>query len=127
VSRTLGLVKPDAFAKKRVGKIITYIEERCPLTIAAVRLELLTPERAREFYAEHRGKPFFERLTRFMVSGPVLAMRLETNSPDAFAIWRKHLEVVRTRFRSGASHLNSAHGSDSNASAERELAFFGLI
>ncbi len=127
LSRTLGLIKPDAFEGRRVGKVLTFIEDKSQLRIAFVKMEWLTLERAKEFYAENSNRPSFDRVTKFMASGPVLAMRLESQRGEAWQIWRGLLVHVRNQFRGASMDRNSAHGSDSAAAAERELAFFGLL
>ena len=82
-SRTLGLIKPDAFEKRIVGQIISRIELRGQLRIVAAKTERLTEKRTAEFYAEHNTKSTFDRLCRFMSSGPILIMCLESNDDNA--------------------------------------------
>ena len=127
---TLGMIKPDATGAGKTGKIIAHIEQ-AGFTIAAMKMVRLTAPRAREFYAEHEGKPFYEPLVEFITSGPVVAMALK--SPDAVKKFREVIGAtdpaeaaggtVRKLFAESKSR-NAVHGSDSPASAERELNFF---
>ena len=118
-SRTLGLIKPDSFERRLVGDIISAIEFRGQLRITACKTEYLTQDRAKEFYAEHKDRSNFEKMTQFMASGPCLAMRLESDKDNAWELWRKMLRDLRSKYRSGAGDKNSAHGSDSAEAAER--------
>jgi nucleoside-diphosphate kinase len=74
--RTLVLLKPDAVKRGQVGEIIRRIEAK-GYTLAALDLRTATPELLAEHYAEHEGKPFYQPLVDFMLSGPVVAMVLE--------------------------------------------------
>jgi nucleoside-diphosphate kinase len=133
---TLVLVKPDGMARGLAGEILARVERR-GLELRGARLLRVTKAMAREHYAEHRGKPFFAGLVDFITSGPVLALAVSGESA---------ISVVRTMM--GATNpLDSApgtirgdfaleleenilHGSDSRASARRELALFfpdGLV
>ena len=112
-SRTLGLIKPDAFERRIVGQIISAIELRGLLRITSAKTVELTQDQAKEFYAEHAERSTFDRLAEFMASGPCLVMLLELNKDNAWELWRKMLVDLRTKFRSGAGERNSAHGSSS--------------
>lgn len=130
--RTLALIKPDAIHS--CGEIIEQVENTSRLRIAAARMVMLSRQHAEEFYAEHADKEFFNGLVQHMTSGPVLA--LELIGDNAVNTWRnligptnpivakEHAEgSIRARFGS-VNPKNAAHGSDSPASAARELGFF---
>ena len=76
VERTLSIVKPDAVAKNVIGEIYARFE-KAGLNIVAAKMLHLSQEKAEGFYAEHKGKPFFEPLVEFMTSGPVTVQVLE--------------------------------------------------
>ena len=75
MENTLLIVKPDAFERKLVGTIINRLE-RAGFDILDMKIDRLTPDRAREFYAVHEGKPFLDDLVEFMCSGPVVPIKL---------------------------------------------------
>jgi nucleoside-diphosphate kinase len=128
--RTLVLIKPDAMQRRLAGEILARFEDR-GLTIRAAKLMLVDEALADEHYAEHREKPFFGELVEFITSSPTLALVLEGESA---------IQVVRTTM--GATNPvdsapgtirgdlalampdNLVHGSDSPASAEREIALW---
>ncbi|MEJ2132394.1 MAG: nucleoside-diphosphate kinase, partial [Gammaproteobacteria bacterium] len=101
------------------------------LEIVAMRMVQLTKEKAEGFYAEHRGKPFFEDLVRYMTSGPVIVQVLE--GEDAIAVNRTLMGAtdpreaepgtIRADFAQSID-ANAVHGSDSPKSAEREISYF---
>ena len=123
--RTLSIIKPDAVAKNVVGEIYSRFERAGLRIVAAKRLKL-SDDLAGGFYAEHRDRPFFADLIKFMTSGPVMVQVLE--GEDA---------VVKNRDLMGATNpaeaeagtiradyaesidANAVHGSDSQDSAER--------
>lgn len=76
IERTLSIVKPDAVEKNIIGKVISRFE-KAGLKIVAAKMMHLTEEKARGFYAEHEGRPFFAGLVEFMTSGPVVVQVLE--------------------------------------------------
>uniref|UniRef100_A0A6U4IQU8 DM10 domain-containing protein n=1 Tax=Hemiselmis andersenii TaxID=464988 RepID=A0A6U4IQU8_HEMAN len=129
--KTLALIKPDAYLK--AGRIIDAIQQD-GFRIAQMRTIQLTMRDAEEFYAEHRGKPFYEGLTSFMSSGTIVAMELVTDG--AIQKWRRLIGPTNTftAQKEAPSSLralygtdgtkNACHGSDSTASAEREIGFF---
>ena len=82
VSLTLGIVKPDAIASGKTGKIVAHLEQ-AGFTIRAARLVRLTQEQAGAFYEVHRERPFFAGLVSFMTSGPCLPMALEREAAVA--------------------------------------------
>ncbi|MBK1874864.1 MULTISPECIES: nucleoside-diphosphate kinase [Marinobacter] len=128
--RTLSIIKPDAVAKNVIGEIYSRFE-KAGLSIVASRMMHLTQEQAEGFYAEHKERPFFNDLVAFMTSGPVVVQALEgegailknrdlmgaTNPKEADA------GTIRADFATSID-ANAVHGSDSAASAEREIAYF---
>lgn len=130
VERTLSIVKPDAVARNIIGKIYSRFEKG-GLTIVAARMMRLSEDQAKGFYAEHEGKPFYGDLVAYMTSGPVVVQVLE--GEDAIARNRELMGAtnpanaapgtIRADFAE-SMEANSVHGSDSPASAEREIAYF---
>ncbi len=130
VQRTLSIIKPDATRRNLTGRINAVFEENGLRIVAQKRIRL-TLEQAKAFYKEHDGKPFFEGLVQFMVSGPVVVQVLE--APDAIAKNRRLMGAtnpeqaeegtIRKMFAL-SQRENSVHGSDGEISAEREISFF---
>ncbi len=128
--RTLSIIKPDAVAKNVIGEIYSRFE-KADLTIVAAKMMHLTQEQAEGFYAEHKERPFFNDLVAFMTSGPVVVQALEGNGAilknrDLMGATNpKEAEAgtIRADFASSID-ANAVHGSDSAASAEREIAYF---
>jgi nucleoside-diphosphate kinase len=130
IEQTFSIIKPDAVERNLIGAINARLEA-AGFTIAAMRLIQMTAEQAGNFYAEHQGKPFFDSLVEYMTSGPVVVQVLQ--SENAVAKYREILGAtnpenaaagtIRHDFALSMSK-NSAHGSDSIASAEREIACF---
>ncbi|HET6578385.1 MAG TPA: nucleoside-diphosphate kinase [Gemmatimonadales bacterium] len=130
VSLTLGIVKPDAVATGKTGKIVAHLQE-AGFTLRAARLVRLTPEQAGAFYAVHRERPFYPDLVAFMTSGPSLPMALER--ADAVATLRNVIgatdpaEAAAGTIRklyAESKGRNAIHASDSDENAAREVAFF---
>jgi len=130
LSRTLILVKPDAFARGLTGEIIARFERK-GLRIVALEQRTLDEATARQHYAEHEGKPFFGELVEFITSGPLVAMVLE--GQDAVKAARQvigatnPLEAAPGSIRGDFAvevGQNLVHGSDSEESAAREAALF---
>ena len=128
--RTLSIIKPDATKRSITGKINNLIEE-AGLRITAQKRILLTEKDAKEFYAVHADKPFFEDLVNFMVSGPVVVQVLE--GKDAISLYRnvmgstnpKNADAGTIRAKYAESiEANSVHGSDSEENASKEINFF---
>ena len=128
--RTLSIIKPDATKRSITGKINNLIEE-AGLRITAQKRILLTEKDAKEFYAVHADKPFFEDLVNFMVSGPVVVQVLE--GKDAISLYRnvmgstnpKNADAGTIRAKYAESiEANSVHGSDSEETASKEINFF---
>lgn len=130
VERTLSIIKPDAVAKNVIGKIVSRFED-AGLEVVAAKLIRLTQGQAEGFYAEHKDRPFFGALVNFMTSGPVFVQVLE--GEDAIARNRELMGAtnpqnaepgtIRADFADSID-ANAVHGSDSSASAEREIAYF---
>ncbi|MFC3396407.1 nucleoside-diphosphate kinase [Brenneria rubrifaciens] len=130
VERTFSIVKPNAVAKNAIGAIYARFES-AGFSIVAAKMLCLTREQAEGFYAEHRGKPFFDGLVEFMMSGPIMVQVLEgenavqrnrdimgaTNPANALA------GTLRADFADSLTE-NAVHGSDSHESAQREIAYF---
>jgi nucleoside-diphosphate kinase len=130
MSRTLVLVKPDAFARGLTGEIISRFENK-GLKIAALRKLDVTTEMAEEHYAEHKERPFFGELVEFITSGPIVAMVLE--GQDAVKAARQvigatnPLEAAPGSIRGDYAveiGQNMVHGADSDESAAREAAIY---
>ncbi|WP_260261214.1 nucleoside-diphosphate kinase [Vibrio intestinalis] len=130
LERTFSIVKPDAVKRNLIGEIYNRIE-KAGLSVVAAKMVHLTDEQASGFYAEHEGKEFFPSLKEFMTSGPIMVQVLE--GEDAICRYRELMgktnpeEAACGTIRSDyalSMRYNSVHGSDSPASAEREIAFF---
>jgi len=129
-NRTLTIIKPDAFGASKAGKIIALLEEK-GFTIRAARVTRLSQAQAQEFYAVHRGRPFYDSLVEFMTSGPCMPMVLEKAS--AVAELRTAIGAtdpaeaapgtVRKLYAESKGR-NAIHASDSDENAEREARFF---
>lgn len=128
--RTLILIKPDGVARNLVGEVLSRIERK-GYKLVALELRTLDFETAEAHYGEHKGKPFFDGLVEFITSGPLVAGVIE--GPDAIAAWRqmmgatKPLEAAPGSIRADLAvemSYNVVHGSDSPASAEREIGLF---
>ena len=130
LERTLSIIKPDAVAKNVIGKIYSRFETNGLKLIAARMLQLSRAE-AEGFYAVHRGRPFFEDLVKFMISGPVMVQVLEGESAIA-----KNRELmgatdpkkadkgtIRADFADSID-ANAVHGSDAPETAKVEVSFF---
>ena len=130
IERTLSIVKPDAVRKNVVGEIFSRFE-KAGLKIIGLRMLHLTRDEAEGFYEEHKGKGFFEPLMEFMTSGPICVQVLEgddaiqTNRSLMGATNPEDAEpgTIRADFASTVD-ANAVHGSDSPASADREIAYF---
>src|SRR5574343_1606123 len=129
IERTLSIIKPDAVAKNVIGKIYSRFETN-GLQIVAARMMQLSQAQAEGFYAEHRERGFFKDLVAFMTSGPVVVSVLE--GENAVLAHREILGAtnpkeaapgtIRADFAVSIDE-NAAHGSDSVASADREVSY----
>ncbi|WGL17916.1 nucleoside-diphosphate kinase [Microbulbifer bruguierae] len=130
LERTLSIIKPDAVAKNVIGEIESRFE-KAGLRIVAMKMVQLSQEKAEGFYAEHKERPFFKDLVDFMTSGPVVVQVLEgenaikANRDLMGATNPKEAEAgtIRADFADSID-ANAVHGSDSAASAEREVSYF---
>jgi len=130
LERTLAIIKPDSTGKGNTGKILDALEDN-GFKILAMRQAVLTGEQAREFYAEHRGKTFYDSLVAYMTSGPVVLAALERD--NAVAELRQVMGAtdpdeaaagtIRRRFGESIER-NAIHGTATTEDAARELAFF---
>lgn len=130
LERTLSIIKPDAVATSAIGAVIARFEKE-RLRPVAIKSKRLSRAEAEGFYAEHREKGFFSSLVTFMTSGPVVLMVLEgenaiqanrtimgaTNPANA-------AEGTLRKLFAESTERNAVHGSDSPASATREIAYF---
>lgn len=128
--QTLSIIKPDAVQSNHIGDILNRFEKN-GLKISALKMIKLSPEKAAAFYKEHEGKPFFNELTQFMTSGPIVVIVL---SGDEAISKNRTLMGATDPAKAGEGTLrkdfaksvtkNAVHGSDSKDSAAREIAFF---
>ncbi len=130
VQQTLSIIKPDAVEKKLIGAILSRFEAS-GLGVVGLKMIQLSRDQAAGFYAEHLGRPFYEGLLDFMVSGPICIQILSgenailknrelmgaTNPADAA------LGTIRADYAESMRN-NAVHGSDSETSAAREIEYF---
>jgi nucleoside-diphosphate kinase len=130
MQRTLAIIKPDAVQRRLIGKIISRFEEK-GLEIIALKMTIISEDMARKNYSVHKGDAYFEKLVKFMASGPVVILVLRGENA---------IEVTRRLMGSTSGHeaapgtirgdyamsgrFNLIHGSDSVESAEREISLF---
>ena len=130
MERTLILVKPDAFERGLTGEILARFERK-GLRIVAMKHMTVEKDLAEQHYAEHRERPFFGELVDFITSGPIVALALQ--GEQAIELVRGMMGATDPK-KSAPGTIrgdlaialgeNVVHGSDSPASAERELATF---
>jgi nucleoside-diphosphate kinase len=129
-SRTLTIIKPDAFNAGKGGQIMAHLE-KAGFKVVAARVMRLTAEQAGAFYEVHRERPFFASLTRFMTSGRCMPIVLER--ADAVAELRKTIGATDPaeaeagtvrKLYAESKERNAIHASDSDENAEREARFF---
>ena len=128
--RTLSIVKPDAVRKGFTGTILAEIE-KAGFQIVAIKRQSISKEQAQGFYQVHTGKPFFDGLTTFMSSGPLVLMVLEKE--NAIAGLRKLMGAtnpanaeegtIRKKFASSMTE-NAIHGSDAEDTAAFEIGYW---
>jgi nucleoside-diphosphate kinase len=131
LQRTFAIIKPDAVAKNATGDIITTINASGFRIIGMKQLHI-TKSQAEGFYAVHASRPFFDSLTTFMSSGPIVVLAMEKEG-DAIAAWRKLMGAtnpanaepgtIRKKWASSIEH-NAVHGSDAEDTARFELTYF---
>jgi nucleoside-diphosphate kinase len=127
---TFTMIKPSAVSRQYVGPILSMINE-AGFRIIAMRMTKMSVKQAEEFYAVHRGKPFYESLVKFMSSGPIVAAILEKE--NAVEEYRKLIGAtnpanaaegtIRKKFAESVEK-NAVHGSDSDENAIMECDFF---
>jgi nucleoside-diphosphate kinase len=130
MSRTLILVKPDAFERRLTGEVIARFESK-GLTIAAMKHMTVERDLAERHYEEHKDKPFFGELVEFITGGPLVAIVFEGHEavPAARQLIgaTNPLEAAPGSIRGDFGlevQTNLVHGSDSDESAARELGLF---
>lgn len=130
IERTFSMIKPNAVANNNIGAICARLE-RAGFKIIASKMLHLTREQAESFYLEHKERPFFNSLVEFMISGPIVVQVLEANNAvqrnrDIMGATNPENALAGTLRADYADSLtaNAVHGSDSLASAQREIAYF---
>lgn len=130
-NQTFTMIKPTAFKKNYAGAIIKMITEEGGFQVKAMKLTRLTTEQAGQFYAVHKGKPFYESLVEFMSSGPIVAMILEKeNAVEDFRNFigatnpENAAEGTIRKLYGTNLQQNAVHGSDSDENAVIEADFF---
>lgn len=130
MERTLVLLKPDCVQRRMIGRIISRFEDKA-LSIVAMKLMQVTPELAKQHYAEHVEKPFYPSLEEFITGAPVVAMVLE--GLEAIRVVRDMLGAtnglkaapgtIRGDF-SSSRQMNLVHASDGPDAAQREISLY---
>ncbi len=130
MERTLSIIKPDGVSRGIIGEVIKRLEIN-HLKIVAMKMLRMDTAQAQGFYAVHKERPFFDSLTEFMTSGPVVVMVLE--GEDAIAKYREIMGA--TNYKEAAEgtirkdfatdiEKNVVHGSDSSETAAFEISYF---
>lgn len=132
IQKTYSMIKPDGVRNGHIGEIVNRFE-RAGLVVERMELGMVTPEQAAANYKEHEGKPFYEGLIAYITSGPVVKMVV--SGENAVATVRKLMGATNPADAAPGTirgdfgltmDENVIHGSDSVASAEREIGvFFG--
>ncbi len=129
-NRTLAIIKPDAFGAGKAGKIIAHLEAK-GFKIICARVLHMTKAEAGEFYAVHRGRPFYGELVDFMSSAPCMPLVLEKE--NAVLAYREAIgatdpaeaaEGTVRKLYAESKGKNAVHGSDSDENARIEGTFF---
>jgi len=130
MERTLSIVKPDGVEKGLIGEVINRVEDN-GLRVIGLKMVTMSKREAEEFYAVHRGKSFFESLTRFMSSGPAVVMVLEGDNAiervrDLMGATNPQEAAEGTLRRQFGSNIerNIVHGSDGPDTAAFEIGYF---
>ncbi len=130
LQKTFSIIKPDAVATGKAGKILSLLEEN-GFRIVALRMTKLSQSQAEGFYAVHRERPFFGSLVKFMTEGPVIVMALERE--DAVKKLREVMgatnpanaaEGTMRKLYAESIERNCIHGSDAPETAAEELKYF---
>jgi nucleoside-diphosphate kinase len=128
--KTFSIIKPDAVASGKAGKILSLLEDN-GFRIVAIKMVKLSQPQAEGFYAVHRERPFFGSLVKFMTEGPVIVMALERE--DAVTKLREVMgatnpanaaEGTVRKLYAESIERNAMHGSDAPETAEQELKYF---
>jgi nucleoside-diphosphate kinase len=130
IEKTFSIIKPNAVKKNVIGDIIKHFETN-GLRVAALKLGVMSKEKAQLFYAEHSERPFFDELVSFMTSGPLVMMCLIGENAvmknrelmGATDPKKAAPGTIRAQYGDNVGE-NAVHGSDSPTSAARELAIF---
>ena len=128
--RTFVAIKPDGVKRGLIGKILSRFEDK-GFKIVGMKLLQVTPELAAKHYEEHVGKPFYNRLIHFITSGPIVAMVVEgyeavesvRHMVGATSPLKADVGTIRADFAQ-IMEYNVVHASDSNESANREIALY---
>ena len=129
-NRTLAIIKPDAFGGGKAGKIIALLEEK-GFKVRGAKVENLSQDRAGQFYAVHKERPFYGELVQFMTSGPVMPLVLEKEG--AVGALREAIgatdpaeaaEGTVRKLYAESKGRNAIHASDSDENAATEIEFF---
>jgi nucleoside-diphosphate kinase len=130
VERTLSIIKPDAVAKNVIGEIYSRFE-KAGLKVIAAKMAHLSRNDAEGFYAVHRGRPFYDDLVKFMISGPVMIQVLEGDNAvlrnrDLMGATDPKKAAAGTIRKDFAQSIdaNAVHGSDAVDTAQVEIAYF---
>ncbi len=130
MERTFAIIKPDAVERNLIGKILERIESN-GFKITAMKKTHLSITQAQGFYHVHKERPFFNSLTEFMCSGPVVLLVLEKE--DAISAWRGLMGATNPEEADAGTirkdfalniEKNSTHGSDSAENAAFEISYF---
>ena len=130
MERTFAIIKPDAVERNLIGKILERIESN-GFKIAGMKKTQLSQKEAKGFYYVHKERPFFDSLTEFMCSGPVVLLVLEKE--NAITAWRDLMGATNPKDAKEGTirkdfalsiEKNSTHGSDSAENAAYELSYF---
>ena len=130
MERTFAIMKPDAVERNLIGKILERIESN-GFKIAGMKKTQLSQKEAKGFYYVHKERPFFDSLTEFMCSGPVVLLVLEKE--NAITAWRDLMGATNPKDAKEGTirkdfalsiEKNSTHGSDSTENSAYELSFF---
>lgn len=130
IEQTLAIIKPDAVSRGLIGKILARVEEQ-GFRVRALRMVQLSKQTAQAFYQVHAERPFYESLTTYMSSGPVVPMLLERDNAiqslrDLMGATNPQQAAPGTIRRDYGENIerNAIHGSDAAATASVEIAFF---
>ena len=130
VEYTLSIIKPDAIAKNVIGEIYSRFE-KAGLQIAAAKMKQMSEDDAKQFYAVHKERPFYNDLVKFMISGPVMIQVLK--GENAIAKNREIMGATNPREAAAGTiradfadsiDANAVHGSDAADTARQEIEFF---